>query len=143
MPDATYHHRALTVAPAREVWTHLQDPATWATVAGVDSTSDHTYQDSALTGFRFTTSIGGVSYRGSARVTEPRHGDEMTLAIESNELHGSITVALASEGSGTALDVTLTMRPAGIVGTMIFPLASAAVAGGFTESVERLAERMA
>lgn len=143
MPDATYRHRAVAAASLDQVWKHLQDPETWAGVAGVDTTSDHSHDANGLTGFHFTTSIAGMSYRGSAQVTRSQPTQGMTLAIRSNELTGTIAVDLSDEASGTTLDVTMTMRAAGIIGTMIFPVVTTAVAGGFDESVERLAAGMA
>lgn len=142
MPEAAYRHRALTPTAIDEVWNHLQNPDTWAMVAGVETTSDHTHDDTGLTGFRFTTSIAGITYRGTAEVTESRPGRGMTLAIRSNELTGSITVELDGEESGTTLDVEMTMAPAGFLGTMIFPVVTSAVSGGFQDSVERLAADM-
>lgn len=142
MPEAVYRHRALTPTAVDDVWNHLQNPDTWATVAGVDTTSDHTHDGTGLTGFRFTTSIAGVTYRGTAQVTGSQPGQEMTLAIHSNELTGSITVELGGEESGTTLDVRMTMAPAGFLGTMIFGVVTSAVSRGFEESVERLATDM-
>lgn len=139
MPEASYQHRAATTASIPHIWARLQDPRTWATVAGVDGTSDHAFDDDLLTGFRFTTSIAGVSYRGTARVTESRPKEAMTLSIRSTELTGIITIALMADNSGSNLEVTMTMRPAGILGSMVFPAVTAAVSGGFEDSVERLA----
>lgn len=143
MPEAAFHHRALTLASHEVVWVRLQDPAVWATVAGVDTTSDHAHCDDLLTEFRFTTSIAGVPYRGTARVTEARHHETMTLAVQTNEVLGAIVVALTAGDPGTALDVALRMRPAGIMGSMIFPVVAAAVREGFSESVDRFAAEMA
>ena len=139
MPEAVFHHQAVTAASVPDVWQSLQDPVTWATVAGVDATSDHTRNDSDLTGFRFTASIAGVTYRGTARVSESRTGERMSLSIRSNELTGSIDVGLAAGELGTALDVTLTMRPAGLLGPILFPVISIAIENGFADSVDRLA----
>ena len=124
------------------VWDRLQDPATWALVAGVDGPSDHTFAGPDLTGFRFTTTIAGVPYRGTARVTETTSGEGITLSIRSNELHGQIVVALGEDGTGTQLDVTMVMRPVGLLGPIVFPIVSRAVEEGFPESVERLAAEM-
>lgn len=139
MAEATYQHSSRSTASVDEVWERLQEPSTWATVAGVDSTSDHTRDETGLTGFGFSTSIGGIAYRGNATVAEARRGESMTLAITSNELTGSITVELEPGRNDTGLTVTMKMRPKGFVGTMVFPLVTAAVRSGFAESVDRLA----
>lgn len=139
MPEAVFHHQAVTAASVPHVWKRLQDPVTWATVAGVDATSDHTHNGSDLTGFRFTASIAGVAYRGTARVSESRDGERMSLSIRSNEIIGSIDVGLVAGELGTTLDVTLTMRPAGLLGPILFPVISIAIENGFADSVDRLA----
>lgn len=142
MTETSFSHQALAPVPLSTVWKRLQDPATWATVAGVDETSDHVHDGEQLTGFRFTTSVGGMTYRGDARVTEARREEGMELAIHTNELTGAITVALAREEVGTALHVVMSMRPAGIFGSMLFPVVRATVSDGFAASVERLAQSM-
>lgn len=142
MPEASFQHRAVTTAQPSHVWIRLQDPTIWATVAGVDDTSDHSHEGTSLVGFRFTTSIGGVTYRGTAHVTEAHPHETMTLGIRSHELTGAIGVVLTGAPVGTALDVTMRIRPAGLVGNLVFPVVTAAVSSSFTESVERLAERI-
>lgn len=142
MPEAAFHHQAIVPVPPTVVWARLQDPAMWATVAGVDTTSDHIYDGEMLEGFGFTTSIGGAHYRGDARVTEARTEEAMTLSIRSNELTGDIGITLRRSDPGTELEVDMRVRPAGILGTMVFPMITAAVSNGFEESVERLAAAM-
>lgn len=139
MPESALRHQAIAPVPPAAVWARLQDPATWASVAGVDATSDHVHDGERLEGFRFTTSIGGARYQGDARVTEARTGEAMTLSIRSNELTGDIRIGLSEIHPGTELDVDMRIRPAGMVGAMVFPIVAAAVSNGFEESVERLA----
>lgn len=115
----------------------------WATVAGVDATSNHTYAGDNLTGFRFRTIVGGVPYSGTARVTDSSPERSMILSIRSSELHGTIEVGLEDAGDGTQLDVAMTMRPAGLLGPMVFPMISRSVGAGFSESVELLAAELA
>lgn len=142
MPEASFQHRAVTPAHPGHVWIRLQDPKMWATVAGVDQTSDHAHDGELLIGFRFATSIAGVTYRGTARVTETRHEETMVLGIRSSELTGAIGVVLGPDPTGTALEVTMQMRPAGIMGTIVFPVVTSAVSNGFVDSVERLAVQL-
>jgi carbon monoxide dehydrogenase subunit G len=142
MPETTFRHRAVAPAPAATVWDRLQDPAVWAGVAGVDDTSHHRHDDGLLQGFHFSTRIGGVSYRGSAQVVDSRPSRGMVLAIRSNELTGSITVEMEPVGDQTSLEVTMSMRPAGILGTVVFPVVTGAVQSGFADSVDRLALHM-
>lgn len=139
MPDASFSHRAVADAPPETAWHRLQDPAVWANVTGIDSTDSHRHREGRLVGFSFTTVIGGISYRGDARVTAATPNEAMTLAVETKEVTGRIDVALRPNGSGTALDVAMVMRPAGLVGSFIFPVVRGAVSDGFGDSVERLA----
>lgn len=143
MPPAQFRHQATTSADPHHVWERLQDPTTWGTVAGIDGTREHTFDGPRLTGFRFTTTVAGVPYRGTARVTHSTPGRSMTLSIRSSELHGSITVTLDESNPGTILDVEMTMRPVGLLGPMVFPLINRAVDEGFPDSVERLALKLA
>lgn len=143
MPETAFRHQAIAPVPPAAVWARLQDPATWASVAGVDATSDHVHDGERLEGFRFTTSIGGARYQGDARVTEVRTGEAMTLSIRSNELTGDIRIGLRRTDPGTELYVDMRIRPAGILGAMVFPIVTSAVSNRFEESVERLAATIA
>lgn len=142
MPRSTFRHRAVTPATPPEVWERLQDPAVWADVAGVGETSGHRHADGLLRGFDFTAHVAGVAYRGRADVDSALEAESMVLAIRSNELTGTISVDILSAEFDTALDVAMTMQPAGFVGSMVFPLVSGAVESGFPDAVERLARRM-
>ena len=124
------------------VWERLQDPSIWAAVAGVDETSDHEFDGSELVGFSFASKIAGITYRGRARVTTAEHGRAMTLEIRSSEMTGDIAVTLSNPETGTELSVTMTMRPVGLIGSMVFGVANAAVTNGFADSVERLAREL-
>jgi carbon monoxide dehydrogenase subunit G len=141
MPDS-FRHEAVTAAPRSRVWQRLQNPATWATVAGVDGTSDHAYSGENLDGFRFRAVVGGIPYQGTARVTDSEPESAMTMSIRSSELHGTIEVALYDEEGGTRLHVEMNVRPAGLLGPMVFPMISRSVGAGFPGSVERLAAEM-
>lgn len=142
MPEASYVHQASACATPGTVWSSLQDPAVWQIVAGVESTSHHAHDGDTLQSFRFTTSIGGVGYQGEARVTAADTGERMTLSIRSNQVTGEITVILTGGHVGTRLTVEMQIRPAGMVGSMLFPVVTGAVSRGFEESVERLAKAM-
>lgn len=142
MLESRYQHRATTTASLATVWERLQDPATWATVAGVDGTTQHRFDGSSLVGFSFEAMIGGVPYRGTARVVESQPQTSMTLAIKSSEVLGTIGVSPMTTPSGVELDVVMTMRPAGMLGAVVFPVVTAAVSRNFIDSVERLATEL-
>lgn len=142
MASPPFRHHAFTGARPVDVWRRLQDPDIWARVAGADGTSRHTYEGGSLTGFEFAATVAGIRYRGTARVTEAIPEESMTLSIRSNEVLSLIVVDLIEEGAGTRLEVTIMLRPSGLLGPMVFPVISAAVERGFPESVERLAAGM-
>ena len=142
MPTS-FQHRASTPASPDVVWERLQDPDVWASVAGADETSDHSFEDGDLRSFRFSASVGGVRYSGLARVTEARPHRAMTLSVDTNEVKGGIQVAIVPSGQGTVLDVVMTMSPNGIVGSMVFGVVASAVKSSFAGSVERLAASIA
>ncbi len=142
MLESRYQHRATTTASLATVWDRLQDPATWATVAGVDGTNQHRFDGSSLLGFGFEAMIGGVPYRGTARVIESQPRTSMTLSIKSSEMLGTISVSPMTTPEGVEVDVTMTIRPAGMLGAVVFPAVTAAVSRNFTESVERLAAEL-
>lgn len=134
-----YSHSVRTSASVEAVWEALQQPDVWASVAGVDDTSNHRNLNGRLSGFDFSTSIAGMTYRGSARVSQAVPGRSMTLSIRSNEVIGTIQVAFDDTDEGTDLDVSMQISPNGLVGAMVFPAVSSALRTGFPESVERLA----
>jgi carbon monoxide dehydrogenase subunit G len=142
MLESRHQHRATTSASLATVWNRLQDPATWATVAGVDGTNEHRFNGSSLVSFGFQAMIGGVPYRGRARVVESQPHTSMTLSIKSSEVLGTITVSPMTTPSGVEVDVTMVMRPAGMLGAVAFPVVTAAVSRNFTDSVERLAAEL-
>lgn len=143
MPPASFRHETNTAAPLSHVWERLQDPVVWATVAGVDGTGDHVFSGEKLTGFRFNAKVAGVPYRGTARVTRSVPEEAMALSIRSSELQGMIGVTLSAADSGTRLEVNMTMRPAGLLGPIVFPAITRAVEEGFADSVEHLAVKLA
>lgn len=143
MPTTSFQHRAATPASPELVWERLQNPDVWAEVAGADETSEHVFDGGQLRSFRFSAAVGGIRYHGQARVTEARPHRTMTLSVDTNEVKGGIQVAIVPSSDGTMLDVVMTMRPNGIVGTMVFGVVSSAVSNTLADSVERLAASMA
>jgi carbon monoxide dehydrogenase subunit G len=142
MLESRYQHRATTAASPETVWGRLQDPETWAAVAGVDGTNEHRFDGPSLVGFKFQAMIGGVPYQGTARVIDSSPETSMTLSIKSSEVLGTIAVSALPSAGGVDVDVTIVMRPAGMLGAVAFPLVTAAVSRNFTDSVERLAAEL-
>lgn len=104
------------------------------------ATFDH---ESNLTGYRFVVDIAGTAYRGTAvrGNWDPPH--RMAMAIESEQLTGQINVKVSTTPSGTEVKVEMAMEPVGILGSMVFPVLTNAVAKGFPEAVERFVTDLA
>jgi hypothetical protein len=60
----------------------------------------------------------------------------MAWAIKSSEIEGRITVRLEPNGEGTTVDVNLEAEGSGMLGSLLFPVISAAIGNGFPSTVD-------
>jgi carbon monoxide dehydrogenase subunit G len=138
MPRQSFVHSALASAPIDRVWRALQRPETWARVGGVSNVNSASFDDNGdLTGYRFSTSVGGISYTGTAKRAMLIPGRHIVMSVDSEQLTGSIDVNIAPLVDQTAVTVELTMGSKGFAAALLFPVISGAVASGFNETVER------
>jgi carbon monoxide dehydrogenase subunit G len=143
VPDTFSHSTALAVAP-EVAWRALQDPHTWAAIAGVGDVRDTRYaDDGTLAGYNFTVSAGIHTITGAATTVEVDPPALMRLDIHSAEMAGWVR-AILSEGDATPpeLTVTLEMRPKGLLTTMFYPLIAQAVGREFPNQVQGFADRL-
>jgi hypothetical protein len=106
-------------------------------IPGVDRVIDPRVDGQGrLQGFGFETLIGGTVYRAKATPAGRDEGRMMAWAISSSEIQGKITVGLAPNGSGTRVDVGLEAEGAGLLGSLLFPVISAAIGNGFASTVD-------
>lgn len=143
MPSATFRHATTSTASPTEIWTALQDPDVWATVAGAERTWNRASDNSGgLSGFDFETRVGGSNYSGTATVTRAEPHERITLAINSSHLTGSIDVSIVPVDTATSIDISMNMQSVGFLTSLAFPAISIAVENGFARSVEQLAHRI-
>jgi carbon monoxide dehydrogenase subunit G len=137
MPGQTFEHSATTDKAIAIVWDHLDEPTTWEGIPGVDRVIDPKVDGQGrLQGFRFETKIGGTVYRAEATPAGRDEGRMMAWAIASPEIQGKITVGLEPNGAGTRVDVGLEAEGAGMLGSLLFPVISAAIGNGFASTVD-------
>ena len=142
-PSATFQHNITIDAPPDEVWDRLQDPHVWNSIGPVQNLWDPVVEDGVLTGFRWSTDIGGVVYKGTGTATVRERPDAYQLVLDTTEMAGTITVEL-SQGNpgGTIVDVALELRSKGLLSSMFFPVLSRAIGDGFTDQVDDMAAQL-
>jgi hypothetical protein len=137
MPGQTFEHSATTDKTIASVWAQLDEPTTWEGIPGVDRVIDPSVDGRGrLQGFGFETKIGGTIYRARATPAGRDEGRMMAWAIASSEIQGRITVELEPNGPGTRVDVGLEAEGAGMLGSLLFPVISAAIGNGFASTVD-------
>jgi hypothetical protein len=134
---ARFEHSSITTKDVDSVWAELDKPVTWEGVPGVNRVVDPKVDHQGrLQGFAFETMIGGTAYRGKASPAGREEGRMMAWAIDSSEVEGKITVQLEPNGEGTRVDVALEAEGAGMLGSLLFPVISAAIGNGFAGTVD-------
>ena len=144
MPSATYIETIRVDAPPAQVWDDLQDADLWAAIGPVQKVWDPVYEDGVLTGFLWSTEIGGAVYDGTGSATVLDRPDRYELVLDTSEMAGTITVDLiaANPGGGTEIDVSVELRSKGFLSSMFFPMVSKAVGDGLAEQVEAIAGKL-
>ena len=144
MPSATFHHTATIDAPKEEVWDGLQDPDIWNAIGPVQKVWDPTFNDGVLTGFLWSTQLGGASYQGTGTATVQDRPDQYQLVLDTSEMAGTITVDLTStNGGGTEINVAVEVRSKGFLTAVFFPMVSKAIGDGLPDQVEEMAAQLA
>lgn len=139
MPRASFSHSVELARPPEEVWTTLQDAATWSGIGPVDNVWEPIHgDDGTLASFRWSAHVGPTSYKGSAVVADATAPNHMKLDLDSSELKGSL-IADIDDGDTTRLAVTLEVTSKGTMGALFFPLIAEAVGRGLPEQVEQFA----
>jgi len=143
MPSAVFHHSITVDAPPDAVWDRLQEPDMWRSVGPVQNLWDPTIEDGVLTGFQWSTNIGGVVYNGTGTAVNPERPHHYELILDTSEMAGTISVELA-EGNpgGTEVEVALELRSKGLLSSMFFPVVSRAIGNGLPDQIEELAVRL-
>ena len=97
-----------------------------------------------LTGFQWSTDIGGVVYDGTGTAVGHERPNRYELVLNTSEVGGSIAVDLTERdnGNGTGIDVEVELRSKGLLSSMFFPIVSRAVGDGLPDQVQDLAARL-
>ena len=115
----------------------------WRSVGPVQNLWDPTIEDGVLTGFQWSTNIGGVVYKGTGTSVNPQRPHHYELILDTSEMAGTISVELAAGNPGrTEVEVALELRSKGFLSSMFFPLLSRAIGNGLPAQIEDLAVRL-
>ncbi len=143
MPGATFHHTITVDAPPDAVWDQLQTPEIWRSLGPVQEVWDPVHDDGVLTGFSWSTELGGVTYEGTGTALNAERPDRYRLELDTSEMAGTIGVDLtAADGRGTNVDVTVELRSKGLLSSMFFPIVARAIGDGLPEQVEAMAKSL-
>lgn len=89
-----------------------------------------------LVGFDFSVTAAGRDYQGRARRAHFDPFRQVALEIDSQMLEGRIVADIEPIETGSAVRMTMTMSPKGFIASMLFPVVTASVGGGFVKTVE-------
>jgi carbon monoxide dehydrogenase subunit G len=143
MPSATFQHTTSIDAAPETVWDGLQNPTVWESIGPVQKVWDPVIADGILTGFQWSTDIGGVVYKGTGTATVQDRPDQYELVLDTSEMAGTITVDLApGNPGGTVVEVTLELASKGLLSSMFFPMLKRAIGDGFPDQVEEMASQL-
>ena len=143
MPSATFSESvAINVNPP-EVWDQLQEPDVWASLGPVQKVWDPIVEDGVLTGFTWSTDIGGKVYEGTGKVLDHDRPDRYQLLLDTSEMAGTITAGLSpGNPGGTDAVVEIEIRSKGLLSSMFFPAIKNAIGSGFPEQVSDMGVRL-
>ena len=143
MPSATFSESvAINVAPP-EVWDQLQEPDVWASLGPVQKVWDPIVEDGVLTGFTWSTDIGGKVYEGTGKVLDHDRPDRYQLLLDTSEMAGTITADLSpGNPGGTDAVVAIEIRSKGLLSSMFFPAIKNAIGSGFPDQVSDMGVRL-
>lgn len=143
MPSATFSESvAINVDPPK-VWDQLQEPEVWASLGPVQKVWDPIAEDGVLTGFTWSTDIGGKVYEGTGKVLGHHRPDRYQLLLDTSEMAGTITVELSpGNPGGTDAVVEIEIRSKGLLSSMFFPAIRNAIGSGFPQQVSDMGARL-
>jgi hypothetical protein len=145
MAGSAFTHSVVVDARISDVWDRLQRASTWQDVGPVEKVWDPEHGTGGeLLGYRWSTSVAGRPYRGTARTVASHPQETMMLALDGGEVSALLTTTLSSASeTRTSIEVTIELEPKGMMGTLFFPVISAAVGRGLEDHLEAFARRVA
>lgn len=144
MPSATFSETVVIDADPAAVWDRLQEPDIWASLGPVERVWDPIIEDGVLTGFAWSTDIGGREYEGTGKALDHARPDCYRLVLDTSEMAGTITARLSPDGhDGTEAVVEIHIRSKGLLSSLFFPAVRNAIGSGFPNHVSDLGARIA
>ncbi|MGI9609127.1 MAG: SRPBCC family protein [Acidimicrobiia bacterium] len=145
MPSSTASHTVAVSRSPAVLWQMMQQAETWANIGPVDKIWDpHHNDDGTLSGYRFSATVAGREYAGTATTIKSVPDSTMALDLDGGEVAGVLTTVLAGNGDSeqTNVEVTLEVSSRGTLSAMFFPVIADAVKRGLPEQVEAFAARI-
>lgn len=144
MPNATFTHEVHVSRSQDEVWSVLQDPASWEAIGPVQDVWDPEHDDEGtLLGYSWATSIGGKQYDGTGETREHDRPSRFVIDLDAGEMAGTISVNLESGNpGGTDLKVDLDVRSQGMLSSVFFPAIRQAIGSGFPDQMDSFAAKI-
>ena len=143
MPSATFSENVTIDADPSNVWDQLQEPDVWASLGPVQKVWDPIFDDGVLTGFTWSTDIGGKVYEGTGKAISHQRPDRYELLLDTSEMSGTITAELsAANPGGTEAVVAIELKSKGLLSSMFFPAIKNAIGSGFPQQVSDMGSRL-
>ena len=143
MPSATFSESVAINVDPPAVWDQLQEPDVWASLGPVQKVWDPIVEDGVLTGFTWSTNIGGKVYEGTGKVIDHNRPDRYQLLLDTSEMAGTITADLSpGNPGGTDAVVAIEIRSKGLLSSMFFPAIKNAIGSGFPDQVSDMGVRL-
>ena len=143
MPSATFTETVTIDADPASVWDQLQEPDVWASLGPVQKVWNPIFDDGVLTGFTWSTDIGGKVYEGTGKTISYQRPDRYELLLDTSEMSGTITADLsAANPGGTEAVVAIELRSKGLLSSMFFPAIKNAIGSGYPGQVNDMGVRL-
>ncbi|MGB9358546.1 MAG: SRPBCC family protein [Acidimicrobiia bacterium] len=143
MPSATFSETVTIDSDPANVWDQLQEPDVWASLGPVQKVWDPIFDDGVLTGFTWSTDIGGKVYEGTGRAISHQRPDRYELMLDTSEMSGTITAELSpANPGGTEAVVAIELKSKGLLSSMFFPAIKNAIGSGFPGQVSDMGARL-
>ena len=143
MPSATFSETVAIDADPAAVWDQLQEPGIWESLGPVQKVWDPVSENGVLTGFKWSTDIGGKVYEGTGEALSHQRPDRYELMLDTSEMSGTITAELTpANPGGTEAVVAIELRSKGLLSSMFFPAIKNAIGSGFPEQVSSMGAKI-
>lgn len=144
MTNAAFTHTVVVDAGVDELWDRLQSVDTWQSIGPVQRVWDPIRgNEGELLGYRWSTSVGGRPYEGTAKTIASHPDESMLLSLDGGEVSALLNATLdpVEDGEGTSLEVTMEIEPKGVLGNLFFAIIASAVRSGLEQHLDEFAAR--